>query len=616
MPGERRRPDRDPRPCDRAPDHARHVARGARRRRPAGAARADRDAATSRPHGRHHRAVGARARDPHRAAVRVPRRRGAPEPPHERGHRSGAASLSTSTSIGRLDADAIERVHEEITPEPETARRPARSARARSSSRSRRAEWQPLFDELVARGSRRVVGRAGARAVVRDRDARRRGSVRRRRRRGRRPRPCAATSSSPASPPPTSWRRVRPRRRAGSRTRLARAGSEGFAIAGLVYRRRGRDVEWVSRRLLARMHSYSRRTRRGGVEPATAQDFMRFLLRWQHLAPGTQLAGDDGLATVDRPAAGMGGRRRRVGTRAACARRCATTTPAALDRLCHDGEVGWLRLSPRPRDVDAPAGAPNKATPISVVFRDDLAWLLEAARGGTDPVEPTVGATAEIARGAPRTAARASPTELGAATNRLPEDIERALWDGVARGLAHRPTASAPSAAGRQARCRAAVETARLSRLMRGARAPRRGRRRWSLVPPHRAPTSTATSSPKPSPSCSCTGGASCSATSSLRESIRFPWRDVQRALRRLEDRGLVRGGRFVDRIQRRAVRAPGGGRTARARAQARAHRRTRHRERDRSVQPRRDRSSPARPHRRSALAGSSTSTAFRPFDK
>ena len=31
-----------------------------------------------------------------------------------------------------------------------------------------------------------------------------------------------------------------------------------------------------------------------------------------------------------------------------------------------------------------------------------------------------------------------------------------------------------------------------------------------------------------------------------MRESIRFPWRDVQRALRRLEDRGLVHGGRFV----------------------------------------------------------------------
>jgi ATP-dependent helicase Lhr and Lhr-like helicase len=32
-----------------------------------------------------------------------------------------------------------------------------------------------------------------------------------------------------------------------------------------------------------------------------------------------------------------------------------------------------------------------------------------------------------------------------------------------------------------------------------------------------------------------------------IRESIRIPWRDIQRALRRLEDRGLVRGGRFVN---------------------------------------------------------------------
>ena len=31
-----------------------------------------------------------------------------------------------------------------------------------------------------------------------------------------------------------------------------------------------------------------------------------------------------------------------------------------------------------------------------------------------------------------------------------------------------------------------------------------------------------------------------------LHDSVRFPWRDIQWALRRLEDRGLVRGGRFV----------------------------------------------------------------------
>jgi len=31
-----------------------------------------------------------------------------------------------------------------------------------------------------------------------------------------------------------------------------------------------------------------------------------------------------------------------------------------------------------------------------------------------------------------------------------------------------------------------------------------------------------------------------------VHDSLRLPWRDVQWALRRLEDRGLVRGGRFV----------------------------------------------------------------------
>ncbi len=106
----------------------------------------------------------------------------------------------------------------------------------------------------------------------------------------------------------------------------------------------------------------------------------------------------------------------------------------ALDRLCHDGEVAWLRLNPRRCDVDAPAGPPNKATPIAVVFRDDLPWLLEATRAGVDPVDPLVGATAEILE-VLRASGACFATELCAATNRLPEDIERGLWSGVTRGL-------------------------------------------------------------------------------------------------------------------------------------------------------------------------------------
>ena len=47
------------------------------------------------------------------------------------------------------------------------------------------------------------------------------------------------------------------------------------------------------------------------------------------------------------------------------------------------------------------------------------------------------------------------------------------------------------------------------------------------------------------------------------RERIPVPWRDVARACRTLEARGEIRGGRFVGRLRRRAVRAAGSGHAA-----------------------------------------------------
>jgi ATP-dependent Lhr-like helicase len=225
------------------------------------------------------------------------------------------------------------------------------------------------------------------------------------------------------------------------------------------------------------------------------------------------------------------------------ARRLRHYDAAALDRLCHEGEVGWLRLSPPVREADAPVGAPNKATPISVVFRDDLGWLLEAARGGTDPVVPSVGGTAEtleVLRG--RGACFA--VELGEATRRLPEDVERALWDGVARGLLTSDGFGAIRA--RVARNGGGgVEVARLSRLVRGARVRGAAAGRWSLVPTTGADVDRDELAEAVAEMLLHRWGV-LFRDLALRESIRFPWREVQRALRRLEDRGLVRGGRFV----------------------------------------------------------------------
>ena len=74
-----------------------------------------------------------------------------------------------------------------------------------------------------------------------------------------------------------------------------------------------------------------------------------------------------------------------------------------------------------------------------------------------------------------------------------------------------------------------------------------------------------------------------------VHDSLRFPWRDLQWALRRLEDRGLVRGGRFVSRLQRRAVRAAR--RRSSSSTQVRkqpTHRRAGDGQRHRPAQPRR----------------------------
>jgi len=237
---------------------------------------------------------------------------------------------------------------------------------------------------------------------------------------------------------------------------------------------------------------------------------MRFLFRWQHVAPGTQLAGDAGLVAVINQLQGF--------ETAAVAwepellsRRVRDYRPVLLDRLCHDGQVGWLRLTPRPRDDSTtPPGVPSKATPISIVFREDLDWLLEATRGGVDPGEPTVGATAEIlevlrARGA------CFASELATTTRRLPADIERALWDGVARGLVTSDGFGAipsPDRGPSPPRLPATVTT--------DAGRSRRDHRRRSLVvgPADGRRPGPGRAGRSGSPSCSSTGGVSCSVTS------------------------------------------------------------------------------------------------------
>jgi ATP-dependent helicase Lhr and Lhr-like helicase len=442
------------------------------------------------------------------------------------------------TSIGALDPAAVEQVHAEIDLAPATSD-DLHDLLSSVVLLRPRDEWRPLWSQLAARGRAQVVAHDGTElwcttearpdaelALAGDDTAVTKtlrghleisGITTADR--------LAATTALPAA-----------RVAAG----LAALQNEGVALQGR-YTPAAAGTEWVARRLLARMHAYSRRSRRQSVQPATAQDFMRFLLRWQHVAPGTQLAGEPGLiATLEQlqgyEAAAVAWEHELL------TRRLRHYEPSWLDRLCHDGDVAWLRLTPRPRNQpDTPTAAPSKATPISVVFRADLPWLLAGARNGTQPVAPDVGATAEILDALVQRGA-CFATDLATATRRLPDDIERGLWDGVARGLVMSDGFGAIRA--RVSGRRSTPAPPRLSRLSRTARIPGAAGR-WSTVPSPQDDADHDELAETVAEQLLNRWGV-VFRDLALHDSLRLPWRDTQWALRRLEDRGLVRGGRFV----------------------------------------------------------------------
>ena len=107
------------------------------------------------------------------------------------------------------------------------------------------------------------------------------------------------------------------------------------------------EPEWCHRRLLARIHRLTIGRLRREIEPVTTADFVRFLHRWQHLAPGRQLHGADGTLQIIRQLQGY-----EISAAAweaeVLPQPRGALQPEYLDQLCLSGEVRWGRLSPHP----------------------------------------------------------------------------------------------------------------------------------------------------------------------------------------------------------------------------------------------------------------------------
>ena len=338
---------------------------------------------------------------------------------------------------------------------------------------------------------------------------------------------------------------------------LAALEAEGTAMRADHLIGQGSET-WCSRRLLQRMSYLSRRQKRQSVQAASPQDFMRFLLDYHHLTPESTVRGRPGLTKILEQLQGLdlpaGAWEQQI-----IAKRVGDYNPMWLDELCYRGELAWLRLTPPATPAKANTMAPRRATPITLVFREDLPWLLAAARSNP-PAPPEAGPVQEIAEILASQGASFLP-DLVTTTHRLPDDIERALWNGVALGLftadgfaavrallnrsPRRPNRHRP---GQNLRSQALR-----TRAMRANRASHASQSqthaapgRWSLVPQSEQFPPDELAEAVAQQLLACWGVVFRDLAHHPATPAATPWRDVLKALRRFEDRGLVRGGRFV----------------------------------------------------------------------
>jgi ATP-dependent Lhr-like helicase len=279
---------------------------------------------------------------------------------------------------------------------------------------------------------------------------------------------------------------------------LVKLESEGAVLRGSFEQRA--VVEWCDRRLLARIHRYTMNRLRAEIEPVGAADFMRFLFAWQHVA--MPLRGIDGLravlAQLDGYEVAASGWERHV-----LPSRISDYDASMLDTLTFGGEAGWARLG-------ASESLPVAATPIALYLRDHAdAW--QALRAEKSIV---------LSEAAQRTL-----DQLRARGPSFVRDLDNddSLAELVSAGLI---TCDGFSG------LRALTGNSRDKKLS----------GRWATI------------------------GGDCSAEKAIetqarvllqrygvvfrrlltREANAAPWRDLARVYRRLEARGEIRGGRFV----------------------------------------------------------------------
>ncbi|MCB9166970.1 MAG: DEAD/DEAH box helicase [Flavobacteriales bacterium] len=296
------------------------------------------------------------------------------------------------------------------------------------------------------------------------------------------------------------------------------------------------EEQWCERRLLARIHRYTLQKLRKEIEPVSPAAFMRFLFTWHGVGVEAKAEGPQALRGVIEKLQGAEAPAVAWESEILPAR-LRDYAPEWMDHLCFSGQIAWGKLTPFTGEASAPASL--RSSSLSICLREDLPLFLSDVVPERELDKEAQEVLTELQhRGA------LFYHDLVKHCDLLPSQVEQGLAELVAKGRI-----SADGFTG----LRALLVPTSKRQALKQRRSRRSGTMPFSLEQAGRWWLFDRPGNDKPD----------VEAIAHIlllrygvlfrklaqRERIAPPWRELVRVLRRMEDRGEVRGGRFVSGV-------------------------------------------------------------------
>ncbi|HEY3857392.1 MAG TPA: DEAD/DEAH box helicase [Verrucomicrobiae bacterium] len=326
--------------------------------------------------------------------------------------------------------------------------------------------------------------------------------------------------------------------------------AEGFVLRGK-FHPGAQELEWCDRRLLARIHRMTLNRLRAEIQPVTVENFQRYLLAWQRVDQEHRAEGPTGVETILDLFDGM-----ELAAAAwepeVLALRVKEYAPEWLDQLCLKGRVGWGRLTP-PANTNGRAPIPIRSTPIAIFSRENLSYWQQFS--STDHPADFASDTDLVWKVLSRSGA-VFFSDLVRESKALPSRVAQALAELVAQGQATSDSFEGLRALLLPADKRVPFIEADHHRRHKTVTSVEFAGR-WSLIqkPPFALPEGNGRSIKISEETVEIFARVLLRRYGIVfrrlleRETLRVSWYELGRVYRRLEARGEIRGGHFINGV-------------------------------------------------------------------